>query len=180
MPLLLIPLLVLGVLALWLLLFPVAMLQRYRYGKARRRAQPWAVRVNGVLLACSAPLFLLGAWIGTRWAPHGLTYAAIGLGAGVVLGLLGDRLAVFEATPRGLYYTPNRWLVLGLTLLVAGRVALGLWQLWRQWRYAEPPAGKLQDHASLLGVGGLLLGYYLGFARMLERRLKRSSSRRSG
>ena len=38
MQLLLIPLLVLVMVLLWALLLPVALIQRYRYGKSRRRA----------------------------------------------------------------------------------------------------------------------------------------------
>jgi hypothetical protein len=44
--LLLIPLLVLGLLALWLVLLPLSLLARYRSGRARRRARGWVVRGN--------------------------------------------------------------------------------------------------------------------------------------
>lgn len=178
MPLLLIPLLLLGVVALWALLLPFAILQRYRHGSARRLVQPWMVKANAWLLAISASLFLAGAWIGARWIEAALPHAAIGLVAGIALGLLGVRLSRFEATPRGLYHTPPRWLVLGVTALVAGRIALGLWQAWR---YRDPAtkdlasttASVLAGQATLLAVAGLLLGYYLGYTLGLRRRLAR-------
>lgn len=178
--LLLIPLLLLGVVALWALLLPFAILQRYRHGTARRLAQPWVVKANAWLLAVSALLFLAGAWIGGRWIEAALPHAATGLLAGIALGLLGIRLGRFEATPRGLYHTQPRWLVFGITALVAGRIALGLWQGWRHWSPAtEDPAlsvaALIAGQATLLAVAGLLLGYYLGYTLGLRRRLGRRS-----
>ena len=46
MQLLLIPLLVLVMVLLWALLLPVALIQRYRYGKSRRRAIGWTVALD--------------------------------------------------------------------------------------------------------------------------------------
>lgn len=178
--LLLIPLLFVGVVALWALLLPFALLQRYRHGKARRLAQPWVVRANAWLLAVSASLFLAGAWIGARWIDAALPHAAIGLAAGLGLAMLAIRISRFEDTPRGLYHTPPRWLVLGLTALVAVRIALGLWQAWRHWGPVPPylspgPGSLLADQATLFAVAGLLLGYYLGYTLGLRRRLARRS-----
>lgn len=171
MPLLLIPLLFVGVLALWALLLPLALIQRYRYGKARRRAQPLAVRVNAWLLLVSAPLFLLGAWIGGFWVAGALAHAAAGLGAGVAVGIVGIWLTRFERTPQGLFYTSPAWLVLLLTTLVAARIALGFWQMLQRWQAAGSLPALLADHAGLFAVGGLLLGYALAYAWGLKRRL---------
>ena len=174
MPLLLIPLLVVGFIALWAMLLPLALLQRYRRGKARRRAQGWVVTGNAVLLSLSAALFLLGAWIGTRWIDAALPYACIGLGIGVVTGIAGLWASRYEQMPDGLYYTPNRWLVLTLTTLVAARIALSGWQLWQRWHMGGAAGWQLlDDHASLFAVGGLLLGYYLAYTWGLRARLVR-------
>lgn len=174
MPLLLIPLLILGVIVLWAVLLPIALLQRYRRGKARRRAQGWVVRGNAVLLVISAIVFVLGAWIGTQWIVGALQYACIGLCVGVVIGVAGLWLSRFEPTENGLYYTPNRWLVLSLTTLVAARIGLGLWQMWQRWQ-SSPVMGweLLSDHASLFGVGAILLGYYLAYTWGLRSRIAR-------
>ncbi len=171
MPLLLIPLLFVGVLALWALLLPLALIQRYRYGKARRRAQPLTVRVNAWLLLGSAPLFLLGAWIGGFWVVGALSHAAAGLGAGVAVGIVGIWLTRFERTPQGLFYTSPAWLVLLLTTLVAARIALGFWQMLQRWQAAGSLPALLADHAGLFAVGGLLLGYARAYAWGLKRRL---------
>lgn len=178
MPLLLIPLLVLGVVALWAVLLPLSILQRYRYGRQRRRAQPLAVRINAWLMLVSAPLFVASAWLSGYWIAGAVFHALPGLGAGVVLGIVGLWITRFESTPQGLYYTPPAALVLVLSLVVAARVGLGLWQLLRRWHAVDAvPPGPLADHASLFAVGGLLLGYYLAYAWGLKRRLGKPGRR---
>ena len=46
MPLLLIPFLLIGGVLLFALLLPFSLIQRYRMGRARRRAIPWVVGLN--------------------------------------------------------------------------------------------------------------------------------------
>ena len=172
--LLLLPVLVVAVFALWVLLLPLALLQRYRHGRARRRAQGWAVRVNAWLLALSALLLLLGAWIGSRWIDDALREAAIGLAAGIAVGIAGLWASRFEATPQGLYYTPNRWLVLALTSLLALRIVFGLWLGWRHWQPAQVSEWSTWlDRGGLLAVAAVLLGYYLAYTVGLLRRIDR-------
>jgi uncharacterized membrane protein YidH (DUF202 family) len=179
MPLLILPLIILVVLALWLLLLPVALWQRYRVGRARRRAWPWLVRVNGVLLPISAVLFLAAMAVTGLWWPGALAYAAAGVAAGLLVGLLGLALARFEHTPQGLFYTPNAWLILALTLLVAARIAMGAVELWRHWQGRDALALlPVLDHATLFSVAGLLIGYYLVFNLGLRRRLRGGPARR--
>jgi hypothetical protein len=170
--LLLLPLLVAGIFALWVVLLPFALVQRYRHGRARRRAQGWVVRANAWLLAISALLLLLGAWVGSRWMAHGVRDAAVGLLAGIALGIAGVWSSRFESTPKGLYYTPNRWLVMALTSLLALRILLGLWLAWQSMRTAANPAWSAWfDHGGLLAVAAVLLGYYLAYTWGLRRRL---------
>ena len=63
--------------------------------------------------------------------------------------------------------------MLGLTLLVALRIGLGLWQAWWHWRHGLQPGAGIDSPASLLGVGGLLLGYYLAMTWGVRARLRR-------
>ncbi len=171
--LLLLPLLVAGIFVFWVVLLPFALVQRYRHGRARRRAQSWVVRANAWLLAASVPLLLLGAWIGSRWIEHGVRDAVLGLLAGIAIGIAGLWSSRFESTPKGLYYTPNRWLVLGLTSLLALRILLGLWLGWQSLRHRPGVAGwnAWFDHGGLLAVAAVLLGYYLAYTWGLRRRL---------
>ncbi len=172
MPLLIVPLAVLVLLGLWLLLLPLSLWQRYRMGKARRRARPWLVRLNAWALLVSLLLFLASMALTNVWWPGALAYATAGLGIGVVTGIAGLWLSRFETTPQGMFYTPNPWLVLALTLLVAGRIAMGFVELWRYWQGRESLAlVPVLDHASLFAVAGVLLGYYLAYTWGLRRRL---------
>ncbi|MET1162132.1 MAG: DUF1453 domain-containing protein [Pseudoxanthomonas sp.] len=172
MPLLIVPLVVLVLLALWLLLLPLSLWQRYRMGKARRRAWPWLVKFNSWALLVSVALFALSMAITNVWWPGALAYAAAGMGIGLQVGMLGLWLSRFEQTPQGMYYTPNPWISLALTLLVAGRIAMGFVEMWRYWQGRETLAIiPVLDHASLFAVAGLLLGYYLAYTWGLRSRL---------
>ena len=176
MPLLILPLVILVLLALWLLLLPLSLWQRYRLGKARRKAWPWLVRLNSWLLLFSAGLFVASMAITNVWWPGALAYALVGMGAGLLAGVVGLWLSRFEQTPQGLYYTPNPWLVLTLTLLVAARIAMGFVEMWRYWQGREALSiVPVLDHASLFAVAGLLLGYYLSYTWGLRRRLPRAA-----
>jgi len=178
MPLLLIPLLVVVVAALWAVLLPISLLQRYRYGRMRRRAQALPLRVNAwMLLLLALPLFLSSAWIGEFWAPGARSHALVGVGVGLAVGVLGLLMTRFEDTPQGLYYTPRAWLVLLLTAVVAIRIGLGLWQLWARWHSAYTAEDWWASQASLFAVAGLLLGYYLAYTWGLKRRLRVTSRR---
>ena len=174
MPLLIVPLVILVLLALWLLLLPLSLWQRYRLGKARRKAWPWLVRLNSWLLLFSSGLFVASMAITSVWWPGALGYALAGMGAGLLTGIIGLWLSRFEQTPQGLYYTPNPWLVLTLTLLVAARIAMGFVEMWRYWQGRETLSIiPVLDHASLFAVAGLLLGYYLAYTWGLRPRLPR-------
>ncbi len=175
MPLLLLPVLLVGLVLLWLLLLPFLLLQRYRLGRARQRAIGWVVGANAWLLLLSAALLLAGAWLGQRWVADALPLATAGLAAGILLGLVAVRLAVFELTPKGMFHTPNRWLVLMLTLAVAARIALGIWQGWLHLRAGGEAQGLLAEQGSLFALGALLLGYYLAYAWGLRRALHKAS-----
>ena len=176
MPLLLLPLLLLGFVLLWALLLPLGLWQRYRRGRARRRAMPWAVRLNSWLLVGSAGLLLLTAWLVGHWVEAALQHAMLGLLLGVLVGVVGLWLTRFEPpmslSGGELYYTPNRWLVLGLTLVVAVRIGFGLLQALQIWGGPDAHAGWLARQGSLLAVGGLLLGHYLAYSWGLRRRLR--------
>lgn len=173
MQLLLIPLVVLVMVLLWALLLPVALIQRYRYGKARRRAVGWAVALNLFASFLSMLLFFFSAWIAGHWIADAPVYAALGVTLGLLLGLLGLALTRFEPEPGALYYTPNRWLVLALTLIVAARLGFGLLQALDLWSEQAARGAWLSRQGGLLAVGGMMLGYYLSYTLGLRRRCRR-------
>lgn len=174
MPLLLIPLLLLLLLLIWGVLLPLSLWQRFRFGKARRLARPWWVRVNAWLWLLSVFVYLVACAVLQWWFPQQWVQALAGLAAGAMLGVLGLALSRFERRPEGLFYTPNPWLILALTLLVAGRIVLGLVQMARQgMAWVDGGTVDAQWHAGLVAVAGVLLGYSLAYAWGLRWRLRR-------
>lgn len=176
MPFLLLPLLLIGFVLVWALLLPLALFQRYRRGRTRKRARAWAVRLNAWLMLFSVAVFAGTSWLAGYWIDAALLHALVGLALGTVVGIVGLWLTRFEfAESHGglLVYTPNRWLVLGLTVLVALRIGYGLLHGWQWTRGAGDAAAWLAQQGSLLAVGGVLLGHYLAYAWGLRQRLPR-------
>jgi hypothetical protein len=156
-----------------LLLMPLILFQRYRLGSARRLARPWVATLNAALTLLSVVLFLGVAAITAIWVPHAFRGAALGLLAGLALGVVGLLATRWEPTPATLHYTPNRWLVLFVTLAVSARILYGF---WRSWKVAA--AGIYGTEMVLafgipqsLGVGGLVVGYYVVYALGVRRRV---------
>ncbi len=180
--LLLLPLLVLAAVALWALLLPLSLFQRYRHGRKRRRVTAWVVSANAWLVLVSAAAFFLGAWMATRWLPQALSLAGAGFAGGLVHGQLNLSISKFETEGGRLHVTPNAFLLLALTLLVAARIAIGFWQLHAHGLQLHPVQ---RDEAwflrpdSLFALGGLLLGHYVAWCWGLRARLRRVLADRS-
>ena len=163
MPLLLVLLVLFAVIILAVLMLPWSIWQRYRAGTARRLARGWVAMINSIGMVISAGVLLVTAALSSVWIPGSFTYAASGLAMGCALGLLGLRLTRWESTPRALHYTPNRWLVFSITLVVTLRLCFGVIRAWRVWR-ATPEGGSWVSEAGLagsMGAGAVALGYYL-------------------
>jgi hypothetical protein len=155
-------------------LTPLAVIQRYRLGTARRRARRWSATLNAAGLAFSSALFVTGAAASSFWVPNALTHTIAGFAAGCLLGLLGLTLSRWEPAPGSLHYTPNRWLVLGITIVVAARLVFGFWRSWKSWQIAPTYASWMaaSGAAGSLAAGALVLGYYLTFWLGVRQRLR--------
>jgi hypothetical protein len=112
-------------------------------------------------------IFLVSAAVTSQWVPNLFYYALAGLFGGGLLGLVGLSISRWDVTPHSLHYTPNRWLVLLITLVVTARVVYGLWRAWESWPTVPKSA------AGSLGAGAIVLGYYLVYWNGIRRRLKR-------
>ncbi len=165
MPLLLLVLALLGFLVLFTVAIPFGIIGRYRAGTMRRRARPWLAAVNSVSIGISVLLFMVTALIANTWIHGALGYSAVGLGGGLVLGLLGLRLTQWQTITNVLYYTPNRWLVLAITLGVSLRLAFGLWRVWEAWHGSSNGHSWLAESgvAGSMATGAVVLGYYLTY-----------------
>jgi hypothetical protein len=174
MPLLALALLLLLPLAV-IALMPVILWQRYRAGTARRLARPWLASLNLAAMVMSTVMFVLGATVANIWVPGAVRAVGAGLAFGVALGVLGLWLTRWEATPRTLHYTPNRWLVLGVTLVVSARVVYGFWRAGVSWSAlgSDGTWSETFGVAGSLGAAGIVVGYYLCYVVGLRWRIGR-------
>lgn len=157
-----------------LIALPFSIVQRYRLGTARRLARPWVATTNFVLMIFSAAVFVWGAALTNFWVPRAFAYSLIGLASGGVLGVIGVAVTRWERGARTLHYTPNRWLVLLLTAAVALRVLYSFWRGWHAWQTSGRGGSWLEQAgaAGALGVGAIVLGYYLVYAAGVWRRTR--------
>ena len=159
-------------------LMPLILIQRYRAGTARRQARPWVAMATLAAMLFSSAFFLLGAGITTAWVPYSFSAALAGLGIGCLLGLFGLGLTRWEPTPRTLHYTPNRWLVLAITLLVSARVLYGCWRAWAAMRAGTDTSFLAAFGVpGSLGAGATVIGYYLAYSLGLRWRIRKWQGR---
>jgi hypothetical protein len=172
-----VPVLALAILVIlaFIVLIPFSIIQRFRVGTSRRRARGWIATLNLMAIALSVVLVLVGAFITSHWIPEALTYTLAGFGAGCVLGLLGVGLTRWEYADGRLQYTPNRWLVLAITTVIAARVLYGFWRTWEAWRASLESMAWVAASgvAASMSAGAVALGYYLIFWTGVRRRIKR-------
>jgi hypothetical protein len=182
-----VPIILFGLLLFVLLAFAgvvlLSLALRYRAGTARRQARPWVASLNAWLTSFSAVFFLSFTILLSFWVPSAFRFAVIGMGCGGILGLLGLAMTRWESRRNGLFYTPNRWLAIVITLVIAGRFVYG-W--WRATHSGSSTAGDqhwiLSASATQLSlaVAAGLIGYYLlysiGVRLQISRHHRRSGS----
>ena len=164
---------VLVVLAL-IALIPLSLMMRYRVGTARRRARGWLAAVNVAGFGLSVAMFLTVSAITSLWVPDAFAYTTAGLTTGGLLGVVGLWLTRWESAPGALHYTPNRWLVLAITLVVAARLVLGFWRGWQASRAGVEGTSWIAAAgvAGSMAAGAVVLGYYLVYWMGVRRRLR--------
>ena len=157
-----------------LVLMPLILLQRYRTGTARRQARAWVATVSLAGLLVSAGLFLVGSAVTAIWIPGAFQAALAGVIVGCVLGALGLALTRWEVTPRSLHYTPNRWLILAITLTVSARLLYGLWRSLAMAREGFTGSSIVAGFGvpESLAAGAIVLGHYLFYTAGLRWRIR--------
>ena len=173
MPLLLLALPFVLVLAL-LVFMPVIAAAAVPDGHGPPPARGWVATANVVAMALSVAFFMAVAAVTTVFVVDAFTYSLLGLLGGCVLGIVGVWLSRWEPTQGSLHYTPNRWLVLAITLVVTARVVYGFWRAWHSWRVSPDDASWLASAglAGSLAAGAVVLGYYLAYWTGVRRRVK--------
>ena len=167
-------LLILIILAV-IVLIPFSIIRRYQVGTSRQRARGWLAALNLFGLGVSIVLFTSAALVTSIWAKDVLRYTALGFAGGCGAGLLGLLVTKWEPEREALYYTPNRLLVLLLTLIVTARVLYGFWRSWESWR-----AGLSGESwfvaagiAGSMAAGAVVLGYYFTYWMGVRWKMKR-------
>jgi hypothetical protein len=180
-PFLFLPLVLLLIPALIALMVPFSIVQRYRAGTARRLARGWVAMANVLAIAVSITLFLATAAISSTWLHEAFAYSILGLAGGCVLGCFGLAFSRWDANSRELHFTPNRWLVLAITVAVTARLAFGFWRAWHAWRWTPDGHSWLAASglAGSMAVGAVVLGYYFAYWAGVWIRVKRHRSGRS-
>jgi hypothetical protein len=119
--------------------------------------RPW---LTIVLFPLILALVLAGSLL------HPMTAAAVAGGAvaGIALGLLGTRLTRFEATPAGLFYTPNAHLGIALSLLLVLRLGYRFVTLQLNGGPFDPQSMQLGASPLTMALFGMLAGYYVTYA----------------
>jgi hypothetical protein len=160
-------------------LTPLILFQRYRAGSARRQARPWAATLTIAAMIVSAVFFLFSAAFTTIWFPGAFIGAAIGMAIGAASGALGYALTRWEATVRSLHYTPNRWLVLLVTLVVSARILYGLFRSFQAATAGLSSAATLDAFGvpESMAAGAIVIGYHLAYNVALRWRIARWNRR---
>ena len=141
---------------------------RQRLSKVR----PW---VTVVLFPLIFALLLATNFARPAAALAAITGALVGTG----LGVLGTRLTKFEATPAGLFYTPNAHLGIALSLLFVLRLAWRFVLLQTAGRNLDPQAMQIGSNPLTMAIFGTLAGYYVTYAIGLLRWRARVSEQTS-
>ena len=174
MPLLIALALIAGAFVFAVVTLPFALVFRYRSGTRRRRARVWVATLNTASLGFSVMIFVISAAITTQFIPYSFSFGALGLACGAILGLLGLVLTRWERDGPSLFYTPNRLLVLAVTLVVTLRIAYGFWRGWHAWRAAEEGTSWIAAVGipGSLAAGAVVIGYSLVYWAGVRSRLR--------
>ena len=156
---------------------------RYRAGTARRQARHWVASLNVWMTSFSAVFFLSFTLLLSFWVDSAFRFALIGLVFGGILGLIGLAITRWESQPEGLFYTPNRWLALLVTLAIAVRFVYGWWRATHSGSNAPVDQYWLVTASGTqlsLAVAAGLIGYYLVYSVGVRLRISHHEQRRLG
>ena len=126
-----------------------------------------------IAIGISTIIFLVAAALTNLWIADTFSYSLAGLAIGCALGGLGLALTRWEITSQSFHYTPNRWLVLLVTLLVTARVLYGFWRSWHAWSAGLHSWSAAFGVPSSMAAGAVVLGYYLAYWLGVRRRVRR-------
>jgi hypothetical protein len=144
--------------------------RRIRRNIGRQKSRAWRHWSAAVFFPLLVALLALAAM--TRpLAEAALAAGAIG---GAALGVWGIRLTRFERTEEGVFYTPNSYLGVGLSLLLVARVLYRLLEIYMAPGGGAAPPSDIARNPLTLAIVGLVAGYYAAYAMGLLRWRKKN------
>ncbi len=123
--------------------------------------RPWITVIVFPLLMA---LLLVGALFPSASQPANAAALVLGAAIGVGLGRYGTRLTKFEATPAGLFYTPNAHLGIALSLLLLLRIGYRFMRLHLTGQGFDVQSMQINSSPLTLAIFGTLGGYYATYA----------------
>jgi hypothetical protein len=133
---------------------------RVRRAIGRQRLSPLRPWISVILL----PLLLATILLGSMLQPAAAAALVAGIAIGIGLGLYGTRLTKFEATPAGLFYTPNAHLGIALSLLLVLRLGYRFLRLRMDGRGLDASSLQLGSSPLTLAIFATLASYYVTYA----------------
>ena len=135
--------------------------RRYKRSFGRQALAPKRMMARMALLVIVCGVFV--AWTPTA---SGLAAAAGGAVFGIALAWVGLAHTKLDVSAEGAFYTPNKWIGLGVMALFIGRLAARAIAVYRAAEDASPgasPLASLQRSPLTTGIIFLMATYYVGY-----------------
>ncbi|QBB69287.1 DUF1453 domain-containing protein [Pseudolysobacter antarcticus] len=139
-----------------------AVYRRYKRHVGRQPMQPVRLGLRASLMLVLGIALSISAW------PHFdvLESGAAGLAFGIALAIAGIRLTQFESTADGIFYTPNVYIGLGITVLLLGRLLYRFVVLFPGMQAAAQANdadafSAIHKSPLTFGIFALIIGYYV-------------------
>ena len=144
--------------AILLPLFAFSLYRRVRRNIGRQPLRATQLKVRIAMLALATFLITTSLASGVDL----LIWMAIGAAAGIALAYWGVKLTRFESSPQGIFYTPNPYLGIAVSMLLIARIGYRMMQIGPALQ--SPQAMTMYTSTPLtMALFGLVIGYYIAF-----------------
>jgi hypothetical protein len=133
---------------------------RFRRMVGRQRlspVRPW------ITLAIFSIFLVVLTW-GAFASVDRLEWLGAGLTGGTLLALFGLYQTRFEPTAEGLFYTPNAYLGIAMSLLFLGRIAYRIFEVYNIQPGSFHGPSSFTRSPLTLGIFGIIAGYYMSYS----------------
>ena len=152
--------------------------RRIKRNVGRQRLRLWRVALSLTIFSLLVFLFASAALA----TGHLKLLAGLlaGMATGIPIAFWGLKLTRFEFTATGNYYTPNVYLGVGLSFLLAGRIIYRLLVLNSGMPSIGNPPPQFMQSALTLYLFGLTAGYYLAYYTGVFLRYRQATANSTG